>query len=253
MKAYWFIIRNSFKENNQSITTLAISLLQPGILIAGYFMFYNYITRDLHNGINTEFIIYYLFIVMIATLDIPRLGTYIQGDIQTEKYILIDRLPMKPFNFYFMHSIGKSGGALMLYAVIVQAYLIYLQTPITIQLAFIPAVILAFVVGHLITFCTATTAFYFENMHMWFFSIIFEFTSGKMIPLALMPPALSFFFTWLTPFGYAAGTLARYLGTQDYGSLALAGVIAMLWVVVLYWATNIFWNKGSFYFQEYNG
>lgn len=250
LKAYGFLIRNSFKENNQSLLTLTISLTQPAILIAGYALFYSYITRAQSGGISNELIIYYLFITIIATLDVPRFGSYIQGDIQSERYLMIDQLPLSPFLYYLMNSLGKSLAATITYSIIVLLALIYLGVPLLTILLFLPSLVIAFTLAHLVTFLFATNIFYFEQMHMWLFSIIFEFLSGKMIPLALIPATLSFLLTWIIPFGFASGTLARFLSTQDYSSVLIGIIIALIWIAILFHYSHKRWVAGSRYFQE---
>jgi ABC-type uncharacterized transport system permease subunit len=196
---------------------------------------------------------YYLFIVIVASLDVPRFGSYIQGDIQSEKYIIIDRLPIHPFNYYLTYSIGKSAVALVLYTLVILTILIIINAPLFSLVLFIPAACIAFILAHLITFLFSIIVFYFEQIHMWLFSIIFEFMSGKMIPLVLMPPSLAFILTWITPFGYAAGTLARFLSTTQHTELIIAMTIAVIWIMVLHKITHAFWTRGSYHFQEYNG
>jgi hypothetical protein len=248
MKKYLYIMRNSFKEQNQSWVSFMSRTLQPVVMVSGYFLLYSYILSQ-----DTQFSLqmYYGYIILVSIIDVPRFTTAIQNDIKTERYTMIDKLPIHPFTYYFFRNIGLSFTTLVTCALIAYATFILSGTTPLFMLLITIAATSSIILSHLLSFTVATIVFYTEQIHMWMFGMLFEFLGGKIIPIVALPHILQNIILWVLPFGFTAGSIAFHIATNNTPSILLSIAIAFLWSLILYIISKKAWNQGSFYFQDH--
>jgi ABC-type uncharacterized transport system permease subunit len=201
------------------------------------------------NAIPQSILYYYGFILVVASLDLPRFGSVTQRDILDESYLNIDKLPITPFTYYAFKNIGRnciSTGILLIFS---GTYLVLTNYSPLGLLLFIPSIICAYLLAQLIWFNLGILTFYFEEIHMWLFSIVFEFISGKMIPIPLFPHAIQIVLLIL-PFSNAFGALAKNFSPFNLQGLLMSLTISLAWSYTLFKLSQTLWQKGSYYFQE---
>jgi ABC-2 type transport system permease protein len=249
---YIFIVKNSFLENNLSIIVFLIRLLNPLVQITGYLLLYNFLTvqTQIISQPSQNLLIYYLVILVVSTLDLPRFGTNIQPQIASEEYLNIEKLPINPFIYYFLQSIGKNIIIFSLLLLTVLGYFIYIQLNILALMLFIPSVCISFFLAHLIFFSLTSFTFYYEHLHMWVFAISLDFLSGKLIPIYLLPAFLKTLL-YILPFSYSFGSLATAYSTSQISSILTTSSISLLWCAILFKVAYKLWIHGSYYFQEH--
>jgi ABC-type uncharacterized transport system permease subunit len=251
MNKYWYIIRNSFKENNRSKLIFFITLTQPLILLYGYILFYGFlINPGKVVAYDSPIVAYYVFILVVSAIDLTRFANELQRKIQDESYIGIDKLPVNPFLYYFFVSVGRSVLTFIILLSLGITYLISINFNVIGILLFIPATVIAFFLAHLIFFVLSSLTFFLESLHAWLFGITTDFLSGKLIPLNLMPIGLSSVLL-IFPFPYAFGGLARNFSNFNLDQMLTSLLIALIWSIVLFLLATKLWNKGSYYFQEH--
>jgi ABC-type uncharacterized transport system permease subunit len=248
MKAYLYLFKNSFFEQNQTPLSFFAKTFQPLIVISGYAFFYQFILQKSDFNV----LAYYSFLLLVYIVDVPRFGFEIKRDIQSEKYLMIDRLPIHPFNYYLMRSLGRSVYtfiASLILSTVAFVYLHYSFTQISIILI---CASISIVLLHLCSFLFAQIIFYIEHFHIWISSISFDFLSGRIIPFILVPPLLQSVLIWFVPLGTALGGPALFVTNRDFSPLLVTNPLTILWIFVLYWAVKKLWDRGGFYFQDHN-
>lgn len=248
LKKYYYIIRNSFHEQNQSWVSFVSRTFQPIVMISGYYLFYNYLYQQT-GSLSLE--MYYGYIVLVSLVDVPRFAQYIQNDIKSERYTVIDKLPIHPFTYYFYRNIGLSLTTLITCVII--ASIVFIVQGISAQLfiLILIAAMVSIILSHLLSFTVATIVFYTEQIHVWMFGMLFEFLGGKIIPIVALPALLQTTLVWILPFGLASGAMALHVSQQKIPSILLSIALASLWSLFLYSLVRKLWDKGGFYFQEH--
>lgn len=250
MQKYWYLVKNSFKESNQSKLVFFITLSQPLILLYGYILFYSFlINPGKIVAYNDPVVIYYVFILVVSSIDLTRFASELQKRIKEESYLEVDRLPINPFIYYFLLSVGRTLVTFVILLSLSICYLISIHFSLIGILLFIPSTILAFFLSHLIFFILTSGTFYMESLHPWLFGITTDFLSGKLIPIILMPPALRKILL-LFPFPYAFGALARNFSTFTLFNAWESLLVAVIWTTILFFLAEKIWHRGSYYFQE---
>ncbi|MFW5719660.1 MAG: hypothetical protein ACOCXT_01370 [Candidatus Dojkabacteria bacterium] len=250
-KKYIYIIKNSFLEGNQSFFSTLLSLVYPLIEISGLVFLYSYITSDDSGFLTRGVVIYFSFILVTTTLDYRRFASKLQSMIVDERYINIDQMPVHPFFYTFCESIGRSFVTLMLLITIGIGVLLFYGTPVIGVMLYIPVVLICLLLSHLIYYNYTLLTFYAEkHVKIWFFGIIFDFLSGKLVPLGFLPMILQKVFLSFMPFVYAAGALGNAFSDFNLRTLLTSSAIALFWVLLLIFTGNRIWAHGGRVFQE---
>lgn len=244
---YWYIVRNGFLEQNQSWVSFFTRTLQPIVTIAGYYLFYQYL---ISHSPQFSLSLYYGYIILVSVIDVPRFADQIQKDIQSERYIVIDRLPIHPFIYYFWRNIGRS--MITILATTIIALITFTSNELSISevLLILLAGVASILLIHLLSFIISTIIFYTEQLNLWMFGMLFEFLGGKIIPLVALPTALQFIFVWIIPFGLASGSIAFHLAQGNYLAIGISLLLTICWTFILYQISKTIWDQGGFYFQD---
>jgi ABC-type uncharacterized transport system permease subunit len=254
LKKYFYIIKNSYLENNLNKTTVFFSLLYPIIQTFGFILFFSYLVRPdgaTGGSVDNQILIYFLFILVVSSAEIARFSQEIQSDITTERYNNINRMPINPFVYYFLKSVGKNFLVFMLLLLFSVGYMIFIEYSLLGILLFVPSVIIGFLLTHLIFFTATCVNFCSEHFDIWFFNIIFDFLSGKLIPVNFLLGLLQTMFLSFMPFTYAFGAIAKDFSGSDFNQLFFSLSVSVFWIGAMFFISNKFWNRGGWYFQEY--
>jgi len=251
-KKYFYIIKNSFLEFNQHPAFVVISLLESSVQIYGLILFYSYLVKSPSDRLtlSTETVVYFLFILVVSSVDIKRFASDIKREIINEEYLNINKLPINPFLYYFLRSIGKNSIVFLILLIGSLIYMVHIGYPLSGLLLFLPAIMISFLLLHFIFFTTVTINFVNEYFNIWLFGIIFDFLSGKLIPLMFLPALMETILLRCLPFTYAFGALAKIFSNYDLKNLLISMAVSIVWCIVLFFVSKKLWNKGGYYFQE---
>lgn len=249
MLKYILIIKNSYKQDNVSFIGILFSLLEPVVQVAGLLFFYAYIESN-GGALPQTTLLYFLFILVCSSIEFRTFGSRIKQEIQQENYLNINRMPLNPFMYYLAQSIGRN---ILVFSILFIASLVYLMFtgyPLIGMLLYSFGICCSIIMVHLISFLTLTIAFVNPQINTWLFGIIFDFLSGKLVPIKYFPQVIQQTFFVLLPFGYAYGSLAKSISTMDFKGMTIGISLCIVWIFLLFFVSNKLWEKGSYAFQE---
>ncbi len=250
MKKYLYIIKNSFLEVNHSYFIMAMQMLQPLGEIYGFILLYSYILNPQAGlNISSEIAIYYLFILTASTSVLPMFSERIRKDIIDDTYLNIEKLPINPAVFYFLDNVAKNIIPMVVFIFGSVIYMIISGVPAIAIGLFVPTLLLSIVLSHLIYFVFTMSNFYSETASVWLFRAIFDFTSGRWVPLLYIPTGIRYFL-YALPFPYAFGALARNFAQFNVYEYGISVTVALIWTIVLGIIGTKLWHRGSYHFQE---
>ncbi len=251
MKKYWYIIRNSFFEVNHSWFVMLMQIVRPFLAMYGFILFYSFVLSPSAQGItlSKEITIYFLFVLTAGAIELPGFSEDIHKEIKNEAYLNIDKLPISPTVYYIVKSFAGNSITVIVFAIFSICYMIFNKMPLISIITFLPTVILGTILSHLIFFTFTCLNFYSETADIWLFRAIFDFTSGRWIPIAYAPPFIQAVL-YVLPFPYAFGALAKNFSKFQPVEVLTSIGISVGWCVALIIISTYLWRKGSYYFQE---
>ncbi len=248
---YLNIAKNALKESNVDAISIALRIVLVLIEFYGLLLFYTYFTNHSSSLLaDKKLVMYYLFVLCVSSTNLQQFGREINASVKNEQYLNIFKLPMNPFMYYFIRNLGKNAPVAIVMLFISLAAMALMHVPIAIMLLFVPAVAVSLLLSHGIYFTVMECVFFIEHLQVTFFTIIFDFLSGKLVPLSFFPPVLGAAFQIFLPFSYASGALAQKLSLFSVPDTARGIVIAAAWSLFFYVLGSFVWMKGSYSFQE---
>lgn len=249
MKAYWFIVKNSFKSSSQFFIDLVFAVANPILQVLGLLLFYSFVLNQ-QTGLDSSVVLYFLFVMMTSGVELFRFATDIGQDIESDYYLTIDKLPINPFVYYMLQNLGKNLAPITFLGIGVLPILIFYKVSAAIIILFYIATLLALVISYLIFFIVGAARFFTSALEPWLFGIIFQFLSGKLIPITFLPSQYFSLFLSFMPFIYASGAYATYISEGNLPGLLFGMGIGTLWCVILFVFATFLWNKGVSRYQE---
>jgi len=246
MKQYYYIIKNSYRELHHSFWVVLLNIPQSLAEVVSFAFFYKYI---IGNSYTQELILYFLFILCASSSRLPTFAIDVQDHIQSESYINIEKLPLNPFFYYLLKSLGRNAINFSLYTFSSLIYMLYLHLPLLEIFLFIPTLFIAIILSHTFYFILGCVTFYTESSSIWLFRSIFDFLSGRWIPIPYTPPFIRITL-YLLPFSYAYGALAKEFSNFHFTSWLFSFTIALVWTYFALLLSRRLWNSGSYHFQE---
>jgi ABC-2 type transport system permease protein len=245
-------MKNAYLENNTNVFSMILSLLNPLLEIIGLILFYGYITKPTSSGsmIDTRIIVYFLFVLIVSSCAINKFGRYLRDEIKYESYLNVNKYPINPFLYYFFYNMGKNILVFVILSVLTLVYMLFIQYNLLALLLFIPAAFVGIILTHLIYFTVISVYFYNRYINIWMFFVIFEFLSGKLVPINFLPPFLTSIFLSFMPFVYTNGAIGKNFSDLDFGKLGVSLAVSTVWIVILFVLGNKLWSAGGFRFQE---
>jgi len=205
-------------------------------------------------GLNTNAISSYYILMTIGGLLITSHTEYEVSEVDIKQGGLVNYLT-KPISYYLTQLLSEIPYRILhaVYAsFIIGGILLFLPGLLTLSLnvLYIPLVILIFILGYLISFTfkmsMAYTSFWFKDATGLFelCTIVIIIFSGGVMPLPWYPPIIQAISTIL-PFAYSG----YYCITALQGSVPLSGLfhiilIQGMWLAVLLIIHNILWSQG---------
>lgn len=192
---------------------------------------------------------YYLFVLTASSTVLPMFSENIRKDIIDDSYLNIEKLPINPAIYYILSNIAKNVIPTTVFFIGTFSYMLLIGTSSTLLFLFIPTVLIAITLSHLIYFVFTMSNFFSETASVWLFRAIFDFTSGRWVPFIYFPVALKYIL-YALPFPYAFGALAKNFAQFNTFDYIASLIVAITWILILGLTGNILWTKGSYYFQE---
>lgn len=249
---YYIVLKDGFRRGGFSPLQVVSSLLLPLISIAGFIFFFSYL---LHPGstahsLTPEILRYFFFILVVSSVNIPRFSDAIGHDIISEDYLNTDKQPLDPFAAYFLRSVGQHTIVLFILGTTTLGYFARTGSSWPFLVLLPCAILCAFTLLHLIFFNIGMAHFFYAQFRTSIFTFIFDFLSGRVIPLMYFPNNIALLLSFL-PFAYAFGAIARHFSQQNIWPLLGSLGVSLLWIVALHRFSRYLWNKGSNYYQEH--
>jgi len=198
-------------------------------------------------------ITYYLLMFIIGTfINANQTGFSIANDIKTGRLSQFLVKPVNYLGYYMSEAISKkllqlSITLLIFIPVFAICYKNLVFNIVPVQLIFYPLVLsLAFILNYLINVAFSLTAFFVIEITSFFFlqEIIFNFLSGGVFPLDILPKSILGVFR-LLPFMYVTYFPISILNKGISTSELFYGIAAQcIWIIVLYIIIKILWRFG---------